>query len=115
MLNNIVYSCFFAFRVLSPFPCLKCTAVIFCSSKCREIAMNSYHKYECSFHGSLLTEGASITCCLAVRLITQKGLKYFRDIRSKLKAIQDVRDNACIIKQYYHNKLFLGLFITKEV
>lgn len=75
---------------MNPVPCIGCTTVLFCSIKCREAAYNKYHKYECTFLGALLTEGASIICCLALRLITQKGHKYFVDNITQLKQVSNI-------------------------
>lgn len=71
-------------RVSYSIPCSNCPSIIFCSTKCRQIAMNSYHKYECSFLGALWVSEISLICNLSVRLLTQKGLDYFIKIRTKL-------------------------------
>ncbi|GLV37710.1 SET and MYND domain containing class 4 member 3 [Carabus blaptoides fortunei] len=79
-------------RVRYPIPCPNCPNVVFCSIKCRMHALNTYHKYECKFLGSLWTSGCSIVCSLAIRLITQKGLQYFLDVKPNLS--QNLNENT---------------------
>lgn len=35
------------FRFVAPIGCPDCSSVAFCGRKCRDVAMASYHKYEC--------------------------------------------------------------------
>jgi len=63
----------------APLPCSTCTKVMFCSLKCREEALNTYHKYECKLIDLFLSSGMSIICYLAYRTVTQKSLKWFKD------------------------------------
>lgn len=79
-------------RSTIPIACNKCADIIFCSEKCRDVAMNTYHKYECGILGHLWNSGASITCLMALRIITQKTLQYFIDMRKELEAIKDSKD-----------------------
>lgn len=65
--------------------CDSCADVIFCSEECRDIACNGYHKFECGLLPHLWNSGASITCLMALRIITQKNLKYFVDLKDALK------------------------------
>ncbi|XP_044752268.1 SET and MYND domain-containing protein 4-like [Coccinella septempunctata] len=67
------------------YACPNCPSVIFCSSNCERLANETYHKYECAFQNTLIQSGASINCLLAVRIITQKSLKFFTETRLKLK------------------------------
>lgn len=74
------------------FACPNCPSVIFCSNNCERLANGSYHKFECAFQSTLYESGASINCALALRIITQKNIKFFRDIRRQLKDF--LKDNC---------------------
>ncbi|XP_059060304.1 SET and MYND domain-containing protein 4-like [Achroia grisella] len=68
-----------------PVPCPKCPNVIFCSDNCLEIAQNSYHRYECQILPLIWKSGCSITCHIALRMITQNGKEYFSNISKDLE------------------------------
>lgn len=74
------------------FACSNCNSVVFCSRNCELLANNSYHKYECTFQNTFSQSGASINCALALRIISQKTFKYFKDEQKKLKRF--LRDNC---------------------
>lgn len=61
----------------APLPCPRCTKVLFCSYKCRQEALSTYHKYECTVVDFLIASGMSIICFLAYRCISQKPLQFF--------------------------------------
>lgn len=65
-------------------PCFGCVDVVFCSKKCRNVAIYSYHKFECGLLETMWDSGASINCQMAMRLISQRPLSYFRSIRDQL-------------------------------
>ncbi|KAG6465918.1 hypothetical protein O3G_MSEX015498 [Manduca sexta] len=65
-------------------PCPKCPNVIFCSEKCLEAAQKSYHAYECHIVPLLWKSGCSVTCFIALRMITQNKKEYFTKIVSEL-------------------------------
>lgn len=77
-------------RTNLPIACQTCADVIFCSPKCRSEA--SFHRYECGIIQHLWNSGASITCQMALRAISQKSLKYFLDIKEELAALSDHPD-----------------------
>ncbi|XP_028033447.1 SET and MYND domain-containing protein 4 isoform X1 [Bombyx mandarina] len=66
-------------------PCPKCPNVIFCSDKCLETALKSYHGYECQILPLIWKSGCSITCQIALRMITQNKKDYFLSISNDLK------------------------------
>ncbi|XP_065073779.1 SET and MYND domain-containing protein 4 [Ochlerotatus camptorhynchus] len=75
-------------RVSIPICCPKCSDVIFCSETCEKEANSSYHQYECGFLPIFWKSGASITCHMALRMITQKSEKYFMNIRQELDGLK---------------------------
>lgn len=75
-------------RVNLPIACKQCADVIFCSTKCRDTAWNSYHQIECGIMQHLWNSGASITCQMALRAIAQKSLKYFLDMKDELDELR---------------------------
>ncbi|OWR44094.1 hypothetical protein KGM_213148 [Danaus plexippus plexippus] len=72
-------------KCLIPLPCPKCPNVIFCSEKCLDIALKSYHGYECHILPLLWKSGCSVTCHIALRMITQNSKDYFMKIMQDLK------------------------------
>lgn len=75
---------FFVSRCPIPLPCPKCPNVVFCSDKCLETAQKSYHAYECHILPLLWKSGCSITCHIALRMITQRKKEYFTNISQEL-------------------------------
>ncbi|KAL0896024.1 hypothetical protein ABMA27_012009 [Loxostege sticticalis] len=67
-----------------PHPCPKCPNVLFCSEKCLETALKSYHAYECHILPLLWKSGCSVTCHIALRMITQNKKDYFTNIYKDL-------------------------------
>ena len=81
--------CQFCFkRVVLPIACNYCADIIFCSNKCRDDSWNTYHRIECGIMQHLWNSGASITCQMALRVIAQKSLKYFLDIKKELEELK---------------------------
>lgn len=68
-----------------PLPCPKCPNVVFCSDKCLDYAQKSYHSYECHILPVIWKSGCSITCHIALRMITQNKKEYFRNISKELE------------------------------
>ncbi|KAK7080825.1 hypothetical protein SK128_000240 [Halocaridina rubra] len=68
--------------VKAPFPCKKCSNVVFCSVECRESAY--FHSFECPIQDLLVGSGMSINCFLAIRLLVQKPLSYFLGIKEEI-------------------------------
>uniref|UniRef100_A0A146LER3 Protein-lysine N-methyltransferase SMYD4 n=1 Tax=Lygus hesperus TaxID=30085 RepID=A0A146LER3_LYGHE len=75
-------------------PCPNCSAVIFCSPKCQQLASKTHHKYECEVLRTLWESGASITCLLALRIIIQKPFAYFLKVVGELEIIGKVGSSA---------------------
>lgn len=69
---------------IQPIACKNCTEVIFCSLECAKAA--NYHKFECSIHPVVSEYGASINCSMALRIITQRDLDFFLNMKDKLDA-----------------------------
>ncbi|XP_030751976.1 SET and MYND domain-containing protein 4-like [Sitophilus oryzae] len=73
--------CHHCFKNLeSPMGCLDCSSVAFCTSKCRDEAVSTYHKHECKYLDLLIGSGMSILAHSALRMVTQNGLKKSLDI-----------------------------------
>lgn len=79
----ITYSNYF--RTLAPLACPTCSHVVFCSVSCRQTALAGYHKYECGILKDLWDSGSSITCHMALRMISQKSNSYFQEMRPLLE------------------------------
>lgn len=75
--KQVLSDLFIFFRCVIPLPCPKCPNVVFCSDKCSEVAQKSYHAYECHILPLLWMSGCSITCHIALRMITQHAKDYF--------------------------------------
>ncbi|CAB3257269.1 unnamed protein product [Arctia plantaginis] len=67
-----------------PISCPKCPNVVFCSDKCSNYAQKSYHGYECHILPLIWKSGCSITCHIALRMITQNTKEYFTRISQEL-------------------------------
>ncbi|KAG5899048.1 hypothetical protein JTB14_000072 [Gonioctena quinquepunctata] len=61
-------------RLKAPVGCPDCSNVAFCTSICRDVAVSSYHKYECKYLDILIGSGMSILSHTALRIITQNEL-----------------------------------------
>ncbi|KAJ0180971.1 hypothetical protein K1T71_003056 [Dendrolimus kikuchii] len=64
-----------------PLPCPRCPNVVFCSEKCLETAQKSYHGYECHILPLIWKSGCSVTCHIALRMITQNNKDYFKELK----------------------------------
>lgn len=69
-LKNVVFD----HRLGLPIPCSRCALISFCSEKCRDLAWSMHHKFECDILGILRLAGVSITCLMALRVLTQVSL-----------------------------------------
>lgn len=65
------YHCFS--RLISPIGCNQCASIAFCSVECRDIALSTYHKFECKYLDLLIGSGMSILCHIAMRMVLQHG------------------------------------------
>ncbi|XP_069689519.1 SET and MYND domain-containing protein 4-like isoform X2 [Periplaneta americana] len=83
--------CFHCFRRLeAAVPCHTCSNVAFCSVACQTEALATHHAVECTILETLWASGASIICLMALRILSQRGLKYFLDLRDCLSKDCDV-------------------------
>ncbi|EZA60928.1 SET and MYND domain-containing protein [Ooceraea biroi] len=62
-------------RLRAPIGCPNCSSVAFCGRKCRDIAVGTYHKYECKILALLIGSGMSVLSMVAFRMVTQEGLE----------------------------------------
>ena len=53
--------------------------------KLRKVALETYHRFECTVVDFLIASGMSIICFLAYRCITQKPLQFFLDNKETFK------------------------------
>ncbi|KAK9293616.1 hypothetical protein QLX08_011475 [Tetragonisca angustula] len=60
-------------RFVAPVGCPDCSSVAFCGRRCRDVAVASYHKYECKILALLIGSGMSVLSMLALRMTTQAG------------------------------------------
>lgn len=60
-------------RLIAPIGCTDCASVAFCSIECRDVAINTYHKFECKFLDLLIGSGMSILCHIALKMVLQEG------------------------------------------
>ncbi|XP_041987605.1 SET and MYND domain-containing protein 4 [Aricia agestis] len=91
--------CLHCFKRLSDFEdeapvwCSRCSAVAFCSVRCRDEALSTYHLFECQFQDILIGSGMSILSHVALRMVTQAGLEtslliHSKHIKSDLKTVE---------------------------
>lgn len=71
--------------------CPKCTDVVYCSEKCQQRAINSYHKYECGLLSTIWSSGASINCHMALRILANKPVEEFLQLADKVDAKLNVK------------------------
>ncbi|XP_045490330.1 SET and MYND domain-containing protein 4 [Pieris rapae] len=67
-----------------PLSCPTCPNVIFCSDHCQDVALTSYHAYECPILPLIWKSGCSITCHIALRMITQNSKQHFKELSKYL-------------------------------
>ncbi|KAJ4437491.1 hypothetical protein ANN_17635 [Periplaneta americana] len=77
-------------RLEAAVPCHTCSNVAFCSVACQTEALATHHAVECTILETLWASGASIICLMALRILSQRGLKYFLDLRDCLSKDCDV-------------------------
>ncbi|XP_050077242.1 SET and MYND domain-containing protein 4-like [Anopheles maculipalpis] len=87
-------------RVSVPIACPLCADVVFCSDECEAKANGTYHRYECGFLPILWGSGASITCHMALRMITQKSEEYFVKLKPELTALTNEQIDKLPIDDY---------------
>ncbi|EFA09316.2 SET and MYND domain-containing protein 4-like Protein [Tribolium castaneum] len=92
-------------RLLAPVGCPHCSSVAFCSPKCRDDAITTYHKYECKFFDLLLGSGMSVLSLMALRIITQQSLTQTLEIYDKKNT--NALYNLCTNESKRQNSDFL--------
>ncbi|XP_018315234.1 SET and MYND domain-containing protein 4 isoform X3 [Mycetomoellerius zeteki] len=83
-------------RLRAPVGCPNCSCVAFCGKKCREVAMATYHKYECKVLALLIGSGMSVLSMVALRMVTQEGPRKCLKIYEELKK-NDVEKVAVLL------------------
>ncbi|KAJ1520536.1 hypothetical protein ONE63_003655 [Megalurothrips usitatus] len=58
-------------RLRAPVACPRCSAVLYCGEACRAQAERTHHTVECAVLPLLWSSGASITCLMALRAVSQ--------------------------------------------
>ncbi|XP_063881235.1 SET and MYND domain-containing protein 4-like isoform X2 [Scylla paramamosain] len=71
-------------RLVAPVPCEWCCGVAFCSPKCRDLAVSSYHRWECRFLDLMIGSGVSLNVSLALRVAAQHDLLFFQKLQDRL-------------------------------
>lgn len=92
---------------IQPVACTDCAHVIFCSLKCFDAGLNKYHKYECKIQPTIFEYGASINCSMALRIITQRNLQYFLDIKKSIEKGSKSSKKKAYSHDNYENIYFL--------
>ncbi|XP_023338753.1 SET and MYND domain-containing protein 4 isoform X2 [Eurytemora carolleeae] len=71
-------------QIKAVIPCRTCCGVSFCSVECRDIALNTYHRYECGLLGILVASGLNVYPFLAIRLLARFGFDYLWNLKDEL-------------------------------
>lgn len=58
-------------RLTAAVGCLDCAGLAFCSVECRDIACETFHKYECEYLNLMIGSGMSILCFITMRIILE--------------------------------------------
>lgn len=95
--NHILYELIFRLthcnlcfaRILVPIPSACCSCIAYCSCRCRD-ANAEVHQRECNLLQALWHSGASVTCFLALRAITQKSFEEVMKLKKRLKNFENV-------------------------
>lgn len=85
-----MYNVVYVNSLEAPVPCPNCSRVAFCSLNCQKQALATHHKIECPILQVMWDSGASIICLMALRILSQRGLKYFLDLKDILKQVRNV-------------------------
>ena len=91
-------------QVKSVIPCPHCSAVCFCSVHCRDVALTSYHQYECQANSVLIASGLNIYPALTFRLFARFGLEHIWALRGELDSHNDTA-GATTTSQYREDDL----------
>lgn len=88
MINYSKSNCANCFRrPIAPIYCPFCVNVLYCSEKCEQES-STHHKIECSILPIIWGSKTSITCHLALRIISQKSPEYFSKLKDTLKSLK---------------------------
>ena len=92
-------------------PCPTCSRIGFCSLKCRSQALETYHAYECSIIDCLFEAGISITCYLALRMITLQKCCFFTGLKPFIEKDSPIKQEVCVS----HFQFFFGGTLRKRI
>ncbi|XP_023941047.2 SET and MYND domain-containing protein 4 [Bicyclus anynana] len=67
----------------APVWCPNCSGVAFCTTKCRDAAVSTYHAYECQFLDLFIGSGMSMLSHISLRMVTQAGYETSQQIYAK--------------------------------
>ncbi|XP_066138308.1 SET and MYND domain-containing protein 4-like [Euwallacea fornicatus] len=94
-----------------PIACPGCADIIFCSTRCSRLAIKTFHGIECGTLRQFYEFGPSVNCLLAMRIVSQKPLKFFLEKRNKLKDyMRDVCKKNVVRKKIYRSDDYDNVF-----
>lgn len=71
-------------QVKAVIPCRTCCGVSFCSVQCRDLALSSYHQYECGLNDVLIASALNVHPFLTIRIIARHSLDQLWSLRDKI-------------------------------
>jgi SET and MYND domain-containing protein 4 len=95
-------------RVHVPVPCSGCSSVMYCSNECQANAQATYHKYECGRLPVIWASGISVTCHMALRMISQRTIDYFVALKDDLNMKIEPKDWDSYANSDYRKVYGLG-------
>ena len=93
-----MYVRLYTHRLIAPVPCELCCGVAFCSPKCRDLAVSSYHRWECRFLDLMIGSGVSLNVSLALRVAAQHDLEFFQKVRGSRVPIPQEEGLKCFVE-----------------
>lgn len=70
--KNYGTNCNYCFaKLIAPVGCPDCSSVAFCSVNCRDLAVKTYHKFECKYLDLLIGSGMSVLCHIALKIVIE--------------------------------------------
>lgn len=95
-------------QIKAVIPCKTCCGVSFCSIKCRDIALSSYHRYECGANHVLIASGLNIYPFLTFRLMAKYGLDHIWSLKDRLTSHDDT--SGALGDNEYRTEDFINTF-----
>lgn len=95
-------------QIKAVIPCKTCCGVSFCSIKCRDVALGSYHKYECGANDVLTASGLNIYPFLTLRLMAKFGLEHIWSLKDSMDSHDDT--SGALTDSEYHTEDFINTF-----